>query len=62
MKFINEKMIEYNQGNSRKKYIINLIIINGQFILLFIPKIFTFLFCYFVFYREIIKFKSWFYA
>ena len=23
MKFINEKMIEYNQGNSRKKYIIN---------------------------------------
>ena len=58
MKFIEKKMNEYNQGNKFKNYFTNLIIIYGQFLLLFIPKICTFIFCYFIFYTDIMKFRS----
>ena len=58
MKFIEKKMKEYNQGNNYKGYFTNLIIIYGQFLLLFIPKICIFIFCYFIFYTDIMKFKS----
>ena len=58
MKFIEKKMKEYNQGNKFKGYITNLLIIYGQFLLLFIPKICIFIFCYLIFYTDVMKFKS----
>lgn len=58
MKYIEKKMKEYNQGNKFKGYFTNLLIIYGQFLLLFIPKICTFIFCYLIFYTDIMKFKS----
>ena len=56
MKFIEKKMKEYNQGNNFKGYFTNLIIIYGQFLFLFIPKICIFIFCYLIFYTDIKKF------
>lgn len=57
MQFIKTKMKEYQKF---KNYYIKLLIIFGEFILLFIPKICIFIFCYFIFYYDIMKFKNWF--
>ena len=59
MKFIKAQMYIYNKKN-RKNYKTNLLIIFGKFILLFIPKIFSFLLCYYIFYYNVIKFRKWF--
>ena len=60
MHFIKIKMNEYIKVNKNKRYYINLLIIFGKFLLLFIPKIVLFIICYYIFYYDIIKFKSFF--
>ena len=60
MKFFKANMDEYNKENKSKNYHINLLIIFGKFVFLFIPKICMFLFCYYFFYNNIKKFKGWF--
>ena len=60
MQFIKTKMNEYIKVKKNKRYYINLLIIFGKFILLFIPKIALFIICYYIFYYDIIKFKSFF--
>jgi hypothetical protein len=53
-------MNEYIKVMKNKRYYINLLIIFGKFLLLFIPKIALFIICYYIFYYDIIKFKSFF--
>ena len=65
MAFINSQMNEYykkEKTNKNKGFYIKLIIIYGKFIVLFIPKILTFLLCYFVFYINALKFEPFFNA
>ena len=64
MKFIKIQINIYNKNKKRRYNIfsINLIIIYGKFILLFIPKICIFLFCYYIFYTDIFKFAKLFSA
>ena len=59
MKFIKAQMYEYSKKNTNCFYSLNLLIIFGKFTLLFIPKICTFLFCYYIFYYQILDFKIW---
>jgi len=56
MKFIKAQMFIYHKKN-KKNFNINLLIIFGKFILLFIPKIYIFLLCYYIFYYKVIEFK-----
>ena len=63
MQFIKAEMFEHYKKykiNSNKNLPLRLLKIFGKFIFHFIPKIFMFLFCYFFFYYDIIRFKSWF--
>ena len=62
MKFIKNQMKEYEKKNIIKNNYINLLIIYGKFLILFIPKILMFLFCYYVFYQNIIDYNGWFSA
>ena len=62
MKFINVQMFGYHINNNDKNFYINLIIIYGKFLLLFIPKILMFLFYYYIFYYNIIDFMNLFSA
>ena len=65
MKFIKSQMFEYSQKakiNVNKRFHLKLIIIYGKFIVLFIPKILIFLFCYFCFYNNATDFYTWFSA
>ena len=55
MKFIKAQMFIYHK-TKRNSFNTNLLIIFGKFILLFIPKIFSFLLCYYFFYYKVIKF------
>ena len=48
--------------NKKKNFYLNLIVIYGKFIFLFIPKIATFIFCHYFFYFDVQKFKSLFQA
>ena len=61
MKFIKAQMFIYHKKN-RKNFKTNLLIIFGKFILLFIPKIISFLLCYYIFYYKVIVFRNWFNA
>lgn len=62
MNFIKAKKEENNGKNNSKGYPIKLIGIYAKFILLFIPKIVMFIFCYFIFYFDLKKFNSFFTA
>ena len=65
MQFIKTEMFKYYKKmkmNNNKNLALRLLKIFGTFILHFIPKFFMFLFCYFFFYYDIVKFKSWFNA
>ena len=59
--FIKAQMYLYYK-NKKKNFYLNLIVIYGKFIFLFIPKVATFIFCYFFFYFDVQKFKSLFKA
>lgn len=52
--FIKAQMYLYYK-NKKKNFYLNLIVIYGKFIFLFIPKVATFIFCYFFF---ILTFKN----
>ena len=62
MKYIKIQMSEYDNKRTNKSCNFYLIIIYIKFILLFIPKIFIFFFCYYVFYIDILKFVDLFSA
>ena len=62
MSIINAKQYENNGKYNSKGFFIKLLFIYGKFLLLFIPKILIFIFCYFVFYYDLRKFNSLFSA
>ena len=62
MSIIKVKREENNGKKNSSGISIKLIIVYGKFIMLFIPKIFIFIFCYFVFYYNLKKFNSLFSA
>ena len=62
MKFIKIQMSEYDKEKANKSCNFYLIIIYIKFVLLFIPKICTFLLCYYIFYIDILKFVDLFSA
>ena len=62
MKFIKIQISEYVKEKTNISYNFYLIIIYIKFILLFIPKICTFLLCYYIFYIDILKFVDLFSA
>ena len=57
--FIKTQMYLYYKN---KNFYFNLLVIYGKFILLFIPKVATFILCYYFFYFDVQKFKSLFQA
>jgi len=59
--FIKAQMYSYYK-RKKKNFYLNLIVIYGKFIFLFIPKVSTFIFCYYFFYFDVQKFKSLFQA
>lgn len=59
--FIKAQMYLYYK-NKKKNFYFNLIVIYGKFIFLFIPKIITFIFCYYFFYFNVNKFRNLFQA
>ena len=62
MKFIKNQMAEYENKKSKYSNYIRLLFINLKFLCLFIPKIIMFLFCYYFFYQNILKFRDYFAA
>ena len=58
MKFFNFKMSEYYRESKNKRYEFKVFIIFLKFMFLFIPKICMFLFCFYIFYYDINKFRE----